>query len=377
MTFTNPALTGAIDVTVTGADVTPVSWLGINAVNLTIPVNVGDDVAQGAEQVDVTIPNLDDVTVSGDGNYLLVIANDSSLRDLGAPENAVGTTGACSTHPLAALGGSDCAGGFTMDARAGTIAVIATILEVDDNGSLDPANDTIVGVRTYAIARNVVVTPGDVDQVTLTVLADDQLVDATIELPGVVPASLSDFGALLAIDLGAEGLITVDSVFNAANETQPVPSLAALASAGEALSYEIVGIADDRSATPTPAESVSFIYGVTSLASAIALPDWLTPPEDITVSADGLTITHESPGAPLHLVEIATQLDGRVWTVLVFDGRATIVLPALALLADGNTRYAVRAVALPGFVANDFVIPEELEDVAQVSSNAVVVTVAN
>ena len=220
-------------------------------------------------------------------------------------------------------------------------------------------------------------TPGDVDDVVLIILADADLADATIDLPSVVPASLSDFGALLAVDLGAEGLLTVDSLFTAANDTQVVPSLTALAALNEALSYEVIGVADDRSASPTPADAVSFLYGITSLVDAIALPDWLTPPEDITVSADGLSITHVSPAVPLHILEISNQVVRRVWTVLVFDGRATIVLPDLGLIANGNNRYTVRAAELPGFVENDFVIPDELADVSRISSNATVANVTN
>ena len=364
-TFTSAELTGAVAITVHGAGLVTETWLGVNATNVTIPVAVaGSFTAPPSGTLDVNITNIAALTPANGADYFAVVASVSSLKDLGNAANAIDDGGIRCTTRLAAIN-NGCDGGFTMQSRVGTLTVMATILGVRDSGVPgDPSDDTLVGVQTYAVARGVVVLEGQTTGVNLTILNDNQLATADVSFPNTTPTGLAAVSSIVTIDVGDQGLATVDAPFTLNRTSQPVPALAGLF-AGD--SYEILAVADPAGTSSNlRAQSVSIQYGQTDITGGINLPEWLLPPDNLTVSDAGLTLAYAPPATQsfasidIRHGGLNPALDGVVWNVGVFDNRSTVSLPNLSdnPIPAGQNGVVVFSAELPAFDANNFAIQD-------------------
>ena len=374
-TFTDPAVVGAQDVTVHGAAVVHTSWLGIDAVNITVPVPVLATTPGAPESgtADLRIPGIDAIVLSGGADYVNVIANQSDTRNLGDPANAlddfVGLR--CSTHPLANGVGTppQCSSGFTMTTRTGAIAIEATIVQMEDHGTVNPADDTVVGVRTYAIARNLTIVANATTGANLTIIGDNDLTNATLNFPAAAPAGLGTIGAFVAIDVGDEGVL-VTTLFRLNDNVHVVP---ALTGSLAGTSYQIVAIAQPNGGGVK--QSASLLYTLADVSS-VTVPEWLFPPANINVTSGGLHVVYgASAGAAVNSLEIRAAGAGTgpsEWGAAVFDGRTTVVLPTLAddPIATGAHACKVTAIDSPAFDPASFTFSDVVATLARLAEDA-------
>jgi hypothetical protein len=370
-------LDGAVDITVTGTDVVPTSWLGVPATNVTIPVVVAGSQpgVPGSGRLNITMADLGSLSPSDGADYFIVGANSSSLRDLGDPANDIDAAGVprCTTHPLDVA--TPCSSGFELRVRSGTLAVLATILQVENNGTpANVADDVIVGVRAYAAARSVVVTQGSTQPLTLNLLDDNDLIDVTVDFPALAPAGLGENAALAALDLGdTEGVLFFESTFFSLDaDTQRVPAAAGVFA--DAAGTLVAGIATEGGNNPL--RRTITVRRDPDLESTVVLPDWMAPADHLSVTGStALTISHDAiAGASLRTLELRANVAGQqgrlLWSIVALDERSAITLPALSTdpIPTGTNLLEVNGIDVPGFDAASFTAVAVRETLARLGT---------
>jgi hypothetical protein len=159
------------------------------------------------------------------------------------------------------------------------------------------------------------------------------------------PSGLTTRGALVAIELGDEGLALVGTTDGTAL-TVPKPS------AVSASGYRLTAITTDGDT----AQSVALRRGLTG--TTLSAGDWLAPPTGISLSRTGGSWTNAS-GATVHGIDL-TQGETKLLGITVFDStRTSFELPDLITLPSGPIDAALNAIGAPGFDVTDFALDED------------------
>jgi hypothetical protein len=374
-----PGLVGPVTVTVSLAGYATTTWIGVNGTNLTIPIR------------DTTPPDVSTATVSGTiagwdalptpplHHQTLAVIGSSQSDTLGDRANqltqgtrtvVVGASSYVIPSNLCVLNQSvsDC--NWTLTTRTGAQAHLALIVDQFDNNT--PATDaddtfTFIGMAIKTglnFAANDIAT-GE----TIPMLADTDLQTFTASFASL-PSGLDYMGAFPALELGEDGRIGFTlPALDMTHTTTRVPKLTgALAGAH----YSLIAQAQDSQTQQRPS-SLAWLRQV-DVASTVTLSTWLSPPSNISVSG-GTYAFSASTGATLHGGEIQA-MDGRVWSITIFDGSTSFTLPGLSPdpLPAGTLTFEASALQIPGVDLGNFKLDDARDKLSGIATDFVTFT---
>ena len=352
-------------------------WVGVDGANVTVPLTRAMTTTTAVPQAELggTIAGWDALPTPATGHLLAAFVIYSQRRDLGddegnnlePPPTATGQLPAnvCARGP----GGQAPPCAWRINARTGTVAVMAVIVDIDSKNTPEEDDDVVTPIG-FAIKHPITVADG-ADQTGITL---DQIpgtpTTASVSF-GTPPAGLSRVAGVVGIDLGDAGVLR--PFLLAASPTTSmvtVPSLSSLAGA----SYEFLGIASEPIDDGTAGQSIVLRRGITS-ASGIAAGEWLAPPTGLASDRAMVSLT-PATGADLTILEIDTSSgsgDGnRAMSIAIFDGTTTVALPVdFAPLPGGALTVTANGFAAEGFTANDFEVEALVDSVTQLASETI------
>ncbi len=369
------SLSGKQNVTAVATGHVPTMWVGVDGANVTIPVEVsgaGTPTVPQAE-IDGTIDGWDGYQPQNQQDALVGIVSYSQTTDFGAAENSI----AQPPGPLpafaqitgnmcvkATFGSPACAP--KVNSRTGRVALVATIADVNFNGTAT-GDDDVYTVLGYAAKTGITVDNG-VKQtgVELTAIAAGDTVTGGIDF-GTPPAALTVVQGLIGLDLGLDGVAFIPDPLKPSAHTALIPT----PSAFSGLTYRVVATAS-ASKTNTDTQSLVLKHGLAD-ASNIAVGEWLTTPTGLTASGDVMSFTAVT-GAKLHGFEIHGADGSKAWSVTIFDGSVSATVPAdLAPIPTGSDALKVSAIDADIDVS-DFNLADKLDLVNRLSSDSVTFT---
>jgi hypothetical protein len=373
-----PGLKGPVTVTVSATGYATTTWIGVNGTNLTIPIRDTSPPPVATATVSGTISGWANLPVPPMNHQTLALIAASSSDTLGdrADNLTQGTRdvlagGASYTIPsnLCVLnqGASDC--NWTLTTRTGAQAHVALIVDQDTKGTDADADDTFtftgMAIKTGLDFAKDDVATGE----TLTMLADADLQTFTASF-GSLPSGLDYMGGFPALELGKDGRIGLTlPALDMTHTTTRVPKLTgALVGAH----YSLIAQAQDSQTQKRPS-SLAWLHQV-DVASTVALSSWLAPPSNISVTAGTYSFS-AAPGATLHGGEIQS-LDGRVWSITIFDGTTSFTLPGLSPdpLPVGMLTFEASALQIPGIDLGNVKLDDARDKISGIANDFVIFT---
>lgn len=351
--FVAQGVTGPQTVVVKAAGHRSDMWVGANGTNMTFNVDTATEPVPPAATISGTV-DLASITLAA-GHIKVAQVFYSQTDDLGDPANQIATVGGtevCFMVPCA----------YSIKTRTGKVALIAAVYDRDTKNTATPSDDTSTLIG-WAAKTGLTVT-GGVDQagVTLTLIDVGMLTTATVDF-GSPPPGHNTVGAIIGIELGADGVFTLPLFRTPTDTTLLVPRLAAF----PASKYRLVGIANTGTSA-TASESIVLRRGLTT--TTLAAGTWLAPPTSTMVTR---TEASWSPvaGATVHSVEF-TQGTAKLLNVSVFDATTTeFTVPDLVALPAGAITADVNGIGAPGLDVDNFTLDNERDKLVMVSSQPV------
>jgi len=331
-------------------------WIGANGTNMTFNLEPATEAVPAAANLAGTV-DLSAITLAT--NHLKVAqVIYSQLDDLGDPANEIATPN--DTHVCFVAGAGSCS--FTIKTRTGKVALLAAIYDRDTKGTTPPDDDTSTLIG-WAVKTGLTVT-GGVDQtgITLTPIDVGMLGTVTVDF-GSPPSGHTTVGAIIGVELGTDGVFQIPLFRTPTEPTLLVPRLAAFAGS----SYRLTAIATTGS-TATSAESIVLRRKLTG--TTLAAGTWLAAPTSTMATRTSVSWTPVS-GATVHSIEF-TQGTAALLNVTVFDAATTqLTVPDLVALPGGALTADVNAIGAPGLDVNSFMLDDERDKLAMVSSQPV------
>lgn len=359
--FTADGLTGPQTITVKATNYRSEMWVGANGTNLTFALAVAAQPSARSATISGSL-DLSSFTVPiGHTKYASV--GYSQTDDLDDPNNSIATpdmmkscaTGLSTTEP----NNGPCT--FTLEVRAGKVALLAPVFDVDMKGSpLDPSDD-VVTLIGYAYKTGLTVAE-NVDQtgVTLGALDIGMQHDLTVDF-GSPPSGHNTVAGIVGIDTGEDGILQVAiRTPTAASGLIPKPE----AFGG---SYQLVGIAT-KGDTPTAARS--FVLRRDLTGTALSAGTWLAAPGTPNITRTSASWTAVA-GATVHTVAYA-QGNARLLNISVFDGSTQVTIPDLVTIPSGPIQVVVQAIGAPGLDVNNFSLDADEDKLVEVGAQPVV-----
>lgn len=361
VTIEDASLDGPASVTVVADNYVPSTWFGANGANLTVPLTVKDpaDVVVPQAVISGTIEGWNDLPEPAADHVFAALVTYSQTADIDDPANSVTQTGnaVCLKAPVF---GGDC--NFSINVRAGTIAVYAPIADVDTNGTpLDQSDDTFT-VIGGAYKLDMVVEDGiDQSGVTLTQIDAGAMQEVAVTM-GTPPSGLTA-GAILGLDVGASGIINAGLIDPEQATTALMPSqVGDFAGA----TYQALGFATEENGG---ASSAIVLRGLADVSAGIDMGEWLALPQELSYDAGTYGFTPVAD-AGLHIIDIVDAQGDQLWGIALVDGRTSFTLPGVDPdpLPTGDLTFQVNA--LYGEVdLGDFSIDELIDNIERTSSN--------
>jgi len=369
------SLKGPATITVSIAGYSPVTWIGINAANVTIPLKATVPVAVDTATASGTISGWASLPVPPANHQTLALVSYSQTNDLGDRRNEIaqgmrnvninGTNYPIQSNVCvinAAV--SDCA--WTLTTRTGQQVHYAVIVDQYDNLTPDLKTDDTYTVTGYAIKTGLDFAKGDMKTgETLTMIADADMQTFTAAFPSL-PSGMDFMGAFPALELGAEGRIPFTTpALDMTHTSTRVPKLTG-ALAGKA--YSLIAQAQDATDVKQPA-TLAWLHDV-DVNSTVAVSNWLPPPSNISVLS-GTYAFSAVAGATVHGGEIQNMLGERVWGITIFDGPTSFTLPGLSPdpIPVGTVNFQVQALQIPGTDIGNFKIDDIKQKITAISSD--------
>lgn len=322
-------LSGPQDVEVAATGYRGGMWGGVAGANVTLALRPLEEEV-GSATLSGTIDGFDTLPVPA-GHALVAVVGYAQAPELGDPGNELSTP-ANGNVCFAVAAGSPCS--WSVVSRTGAVALLATIIDRDGNGTPANPDDDISTVIGYAYKRGLTVADGiDQSGIVLERIEAGNLVDAVVDF-GSPPAALTEVLGILGVDLGAEGIVQVAAPFVPDAATVLAPALGEFAGS----TYRFLALAQMGDAN-----SAVVRKGLSDPA-AIAAGTWLVPPTGLTATPTSITFT-PTAGAQLHTLELSGA-SGVVAELILLDGRTTAALdPAFLGLASGELQVRVNAIA--------------------------------
>jgi hypothetical protein len=352
--FTDSRLKPPVTVTATAAAFAATTWIGVDAANVTIPLEDNQGRTVTPVKVSGTIDGWDTRPAPADGHLLLAYVNSSHIEPLDAADNHItqdkmtvaGITlpsNVCYALTLGTTSESKCA--WQLLTRTGKQALWSVVVDVDTKKTVDTADDTYTIVDyAFLLGLDAVLAHTYSSQVLVPVGAAN-LVAASVVLPAA-PAGMAQITAQPSIRLGDAGVIVIaNAVFGPDATTRKLPPLTGALAAG---TYDFVA-----SAQPADAEfplSTITKHGA-ALTAPVSFAAWQAPPSALAAAAGAYSFAPVT-GATLHTVQLfgeAGHGPAPLWNVALLDGSVSFGLPALAPspLPAGQIQMGVAAVTLP------------------------------
>ena len=230
-----PGLKGPVTVTIYTSGYAPVTWIGVNGTNLTIPIRNPNPPAVATATVSGTIAGWASLPVPPTHHQTLALIAASQSDTLGDRANDLtqGTRNvavAGQTFPLPSnlcvlnSGVSDC--NWTLTTRTGAQAHVALIVDQFDNNTPDNDADDTFTFTGVAVKRGLTFTKDQTaNGETLEMIADADMQTLTASFASL-PIGMDYMGAFPALELGAEGRVAfVLPALDMTHTTSRVPKL--------------------------------------------------------------------------------------------------------------------------------------------------------
>lgn len=328
--FEDGSLRGPITITAAANDYITQSWMGADGANVTIPLDLEvKPTSVDSAELSGTIAGWDQMTPDAN-HFYVAVAGYSQTDELGDRANEIqqpmAQPNALPPNACAAFAsGSSC--DFTVVSRTGTVALVASIIDIDTKGTQDSTDDTSTVVG-YALRTGIHVDNG-IDQTNLTLTQIDAA--DLDEIEPVLPSPPSGFdqrAALISVELGDSGIVPLGYLDVDQTSSVVVPALTGdLASA----SYRILAFAGDSTSDPADDQapmSATITRGITD-AGTVDTPEWLDQAANLAL-ADGVYSFTPSTGATLQTGRLVDSQGNEVWGFALLDGRTTVALPEIS-----------------------------------------------
>jgi hypothetical protein len=375
-----PSLKGPVTVTVSATGYAPVTWIGVNGTNVTIPIRNSNPPPVATAMVSGTIDGWSTLPVPPAHHQTLALIAASQSDQLGDRANnltqamrtvLVGLVPVPIPQNLCVLNSavSDC--NWTLTTRTGAQAHVALIVDQFDNNTPDTDTDDTFTFTGLAIKRGLTFDANDVATgEMLEMLTDSDMQTFTASFASL-PSGMDYMGGFPALELGAEGRIALTlPALDMTHTTARVPKLAgALADAH----YSLIAQAQDAKDQDRPS-SLAWMRNV-DVGATVALSGWLPPPSNILVNGGTYSFSAVT-GATVAGGEIQNMQGQRVWSITVFDGSTSFSLPGLSPdpLPAGTLTFEASALKIPGVDVNNFKLDDARDKIAAVSKDFVTFT---
>src|SRR5262245_50860210 len=366
-------LKGPVTMTITATGYAPVTWIGVNGTNVTVPIRNSNPPPVATATVSGTISGFGSLPVPAMHHQTLALIAASQSDTLGDRANDLpqGTrnvpvgdqlfpipSNLCVLNQLA----NDC--NWTLTTRTGKQAHVALIVDQFDNNTPDVDTDDTFTLTGLAIKTGLDFIP---DQIatgeTLTMLTDGDMQTFTASFASL-PSGMDFMGGFPALELGEEGRIAfILPALDMTHTTSRVPKLSgALADAH----YSLIAQAQDAENQARPS-SLGWVHNA-DVGSTVALASWLAPPSNILVNGGTYSFSKVAD-ATVQGAEIQN-IDGkRVWSITIFDGTTSFTLPGLSPdpLPVGSLTFEASAIRIPGTDVNNFKLDDARDKITAIA----------
>ncbi len=350
-------------------------WIGADGGNVTIPLDRSppDTSRPPSAQLSGSIAGWD-AQPPPPVNYtqvaLITYAQDPRI---GARGNDIQQPPPIGTRPAAScvrVRGAVVPCAWRLNARAGTIALGLTIVEIDNRGTADPGDDAST-VTGFSVTPITVEAGRNQTGVIVGLPSADSTARPTVDL-GTPPATLTEVAALVGLELGERGVVRLAGI-DPTRIGAVVPSLSIATGAR----YELLAVAREPGADGTVAQSVALRRGLTD-PEALNAGAWLAPPTIVSADRTTVSFTRSQATGPytLELDNAAIGVEGRrVLTVAILDGSSQVTLPTAfsPLPADPLTLRVTTLATGAALDLRDFSADAVLDGVVGIASDAIAV----
>jgi len=373
-------LKGPVTMTITATGYAPVTWIGVNGTNVTIPIRNSNPPAVPTATVSGTISGWSALPVPAMHHQTLALIAASQSDRLGDRANDLpqGTRNVAVGDQLFPIpsnlcvlnqAASDC--NWTLTTRTGKQAHVALIVDQFDNNTPDDDTDDTFTLTGLAIKTGLDFNQGAMPTgETLTMLTDGDMQSFTAAFASL-PSGMDYMGGFPALELGEEGRIAfILPALDMAHTTSRVPKLTgALAGAH----YSLIAQAQDAENQDRPS-SLGWVHDA-DIGATVTLSSWLPPPSNILVSG-GMYSFSKVTGATVQGAEIQNISGQRVWSMTIFDGSTSFTLPGLSPdpLPAGMLAFEASAIAIPGTDVNNFKLDDARVKITAIAKDFVTFT---
>ncbi len=373
-------LKGPVTVPVSATGYAPVTWIGANGTNMTIPLRSKTPAALETATVTGTIAGWDDLPAPAANHQTLALIGASQAPDLGDRANdipqgtrdvavgAVLTTSIpaniCVRNALA----NDC--NWRLTTRTGPQAHFAIIVDQDTKGTDAEADDTITVLR-WAVKTGLTFAANDTGAgETLAMIAEADMVPFTASFASP-PSGLDAIVGYPVLELGAEGRIAI--VIPALDATHTMTRVPKTTGPLAGATLGLIAQARDAADKVEPS-TLKWLRGVSGSATT-TVDNWLLPPSSLAASSGTFSFA-AVVGATLHGAEIRSMDGERLWSVTIFDGSTSFTLPGLspAPIPAGMARLQTSALQIPGISLTNVSLDAARDKITALSSDEIVFT---
>jgi hypothetical protein len=374
---TCPSLKGPATVTASAQSYAPATWIGVDAVNLTIAIRNTNPPPVDAAMVSGTIAGWDSLPVPPTYHQTLALVGYSQSSTLGDRANSmtqgkrtvmVGVLPVQIDSNICVLNASvsDC--NWIMTVRTGAQAHYALIVDHYNNMTPNDDTDDTFTVTGWAIKRGLSPAKGDnVTGETLEMIADANAQDFNVSFPAL-PSGMNYLGAFPALELGDEGRIPlVAPALDMTHTTTRVPTATGTLAG---IQYSLIAQAQNAKDQANPS-SLAWLHGVNAGAT-VQLASWLPPPSTISTT-NGTFSFSAVPGATIQGGEIQDVNGNRLWSVTLFDGSTSFTLPGLSPdpLPTGALQFQASALLIPGIDLASFTLDDARDKITGIAQDVV------
>jgi hypothetical protein len=217
---------------------------------------------------------------------------------------------------------------WSLVTRTGTVAIFATIIDIDTKGTQDDTDDTSQ-VTGYAYKTGLEVE----DAVNMSNIMLEQLPAGSLIEVGAsyasLPSGFDTAASLLQLDLGDSGLMPLGYMTTDGPETVMVPDLAGAFATN---TYQAIAFAADSSADPDDDENpmtAIILRDIGTLDADVEFGAWMDQPANLAYDGTAYSFTPVN-GARLHTAKLRRTNGTVLWDIALVDGRSSFVLPEIS-----------------------------------------------
>ncbi len=337
-------------------------WVGANGANMTFDLQVATPpVAPRATLMgSIDLSSL----VVPQGHLRFALVGYSQSDNLGDESNNISTP---NDKNICSGGGMNnpqpCA--FTIDVRAGRVALLAAVYDRDLKGTPTNFDDDTMTLIRWAYRGGISVTAGVAQNgQDLTLVDVGNMGNITVDF-GSPPSGLQTIGALIGIDLGTDGVFQLPQFRTPTDATLLTPKVAAFTGATH---FRLTAIANNGT---NPATTQSVLIRRALAGPTLAAGTWLLPPASPSITRTGARWTAVA-GATIHSVEYK-QGTASLLNVTAFDTSTEMTIPDLVALPAGTITGTLNGIAADGLDVTEFALDADRDKLTAVSGQTVTI----